>query len=280
MIEDNDDVSLGFQALERNDYHQAVFLFSSAYRDDPNRTEALRGLAWTQYCQGCYFEALQMYIEYIQKAPADFAAHEGAALTYYALGKKDDAIREMKTAATIESSNPEPHIILSSFYRGLKEYDAAQDSLREAITLKPASVDIYLEKGTLEKEQGNYAQALRFYHVAAELDPDNFEVSYRIGRLQLDSHDYSGAHLSFLTTLKLHPQWPDALYGLALAEVGLRHISSATETLETLIHIKPGFQLAYVQLARLYLKSFQIGKYYKTIKRGIAFSVKDGEYSA
>ncbi len=276
MVDNNrNDIDLGFQSLERNNYHQAAFLFSSAYRSDPNLTEALQGLAWAQYCQGRYPEALQTYLEYIQKAPANFAAHEGAALTYYAIGKKEDAIREMLTAATIESDNPEPYIFLSSFYRGLKQYDAAQDSLMKAIALKPVSVDAYLEQGTLAKEHGDFAEALKLYHLAAELEPNNFEVPYRIGRFQLDSNDYVGARQSFLHSLDLEPDWPDALYGLALAETGLRHTSSAIETLEALIHMKPGFHLAYVKVARLYLKSFQLGKYWKTIKRGVAFGVRD-----
>ena len=46
---------------------------------------------------------------------------------------------------------------------------------------------------------------------------------------------------------------------------------SAIENLETVIHLKPGFQLAYVKLARLYLRSFQLKNYWQTIKRGVAF---------
>ncbi len=264
-------VDKGLSAFYKNDYHAAVAALAEARIHNPNNPDVLHGLAGAFYTMGDYRQALQIYIDFVERFPDNLAAHEGAGLTYNRLGNKKAALREFRTLSRLAPNDPIPYTSISMLYREAKHYEAAHKELEAARRIASNHLNVYLEQGALAVAEGKMGDALRYYEAAVSLNPDNHYALSRLGYYYLETKQYQDARLFFGHALETRSKSPDALYGLALAEIGQRQWQDGIKTLHRVISISPGFRQAYITLSRTQIRVFQLRDAWKTFTELIEF---------
>ena len=90
------------------------------------------------------------------------------------------------------------------------------------------------------------------YRKALNMDPNNWKASLLIGKYYLQDHKYVKAISAFAKTLVVHPNNPDALYGMANCAYATRNITLARNSIDKLIANTSNDPQAYRLAALIY----------------------------
>lgn len=259
----------GLSAFYKGDLKTAVVILTKVRLKTPNDSNILHGLSGALYGLGRYQEALEVYVDFIKQFPDNLAAHEGAGLTYNRLGNKKATLREFRILANLAPDNPIPYTLLSMFYRMSKRYKDAHTELHTAQNIAPTNLNVYLEQGALAEAQRHLNQALDHYKAAISLDPESHYAMSRLGYGYLKLKQYQDAHQFFDRALEVHGNSTDALYGLALAEIGLQQWQNSIARLRRLITLRPGSREAYITLCRIQLRMLRFRDAWSTLSQWV-----------
>jgi tetratricopeptide (TPR) repeat protein len=106
-------------------------------------------------------------------------------------------------------------------------------------------------KARLAEQDEQWADALKFYRQAAELDPAWFEAHYNAGVIAHKLRNFSAALTSYETALALQPDSVDARYNFALALKAAGYAPDAADELKKILTANPGEVRAHLALANL-----------------------------
>ena len=106
-------------------------------------------------------------------------------------------------------------------------------------------------KARLAEQDEKWADALKFYRQAAELDPAWFEAHYNAGVIAHKLRNFSAALASYETALALQPESVDARYNFALALKAAGYAPDAADELKKILAANPGEVRAHLALANL-----------------------------
>jgi len=91
-------------------------------------------------------------------------------------------------AAQVQPDSGEVHLARAHYLaRGVRDYDGARAELELARRVLPNDPAVYFETALMDRRQGRWAEALRNFDRAIELDPRNLEY------LQATALSYSSA---------------------------------------------------------------------------------------
>lgn len=135
--------------------------------------------------------------------PRFFLAYCGIArinLTLYAAGyDHTNARREMantaiRKAAELQPDAGEVHLVRAHYYGfGVRDYDRARSELELARRTLPNNPGVYFETAIIDRRQGRYAEALRNFDRALELDPRNVDLLENAAATYTQTRHYSEA---------------------------------------------------------------------------------------
>jgi tetratricopeptide (TPR) repeat protein len=136
--------------------------------------------------------------------------------------------------STPESTNPAPDVIPTP--------DGTSNS-----TVAPITADELIKRGITQGEEGHYADAIKEFDQAIELEPDNPLIYFSRGRVNLDHGTLEQAVSDFGEAIRLKPDYFDAYLnrGIAFRELG-KYDRSSTD-ISRAIHLNPESALAYYE---------------------------------
>jgi tetratricopeptide (TPR) repeat protein len=142
-------------------------------------------------------------------------------------------------------------LVLGRARRMLRQFDDAEQALKNAARLAPHSPELPMELGTTLSAAGRHPEALAHFRRAAELQPDLGFAHLGIGRACQASGDDAAAVEAFRRAVRCQPELVDAYVGLAeaLAKTGRR--AEAIEHLRHAVRLNPSGRQAAELLARL-----------------------------
>ncbi|WFP52038.1 type IV pilus biogenesis/stability protein PilW [Methylomonas sp. EFPC3] len=132
---------------------------------------------------------------------------------YLDMGMLDVAREKLETAVRLDSSNAEIHNTLAVFYERIKDYDAADDSYRNAMRKDPESFSIKSNYGRFLCDRGKYDQAFELLNNSLESPMNNrpwFALT-NLGLCHVKQNDFRQAETCFRQALQTQPDYAPAL---------------------------------------------------------------------
>ncbi|MBX3492309.1 MAG: sulfotransferase [Parvibaculum sp.] len=159
---------------------------------------------------------------------------------HLAAGRHDHAGQAAAQVLKFEPQNPDALHLLGLV--ALRKGDAAnaEKLIAAAAALMPRHVNVWVNLGNAQREQGKLDEALLAYGRAELLDPDNPEIFLNRGLLYRDNSHALSALSSFKRLIELRPheaspylRYAEAANDLGRFQVALEYCDLALERLET-----------------------------------------------
>jgi tetratricopeptide (TPR) repeat protein len=153
----------------------------------------------------------------IQQNPKDHALYASRAQYFYERNGMDEAIQDLTTALSIDSTNVDYHHLLadvymdyfrsrlalktmeraaalyperiptllklSEFYLILKQYERSMETIDKVLRIDPQNAEAYFMFGLNFKEQGDINRAINSFQQAVEIDPKLIDAWINLGQL-------------------------------------------------------------------------------------------------
>jgi tetratricopeptide (TPR) repeat protein len=161
----------------------------------------------------------------VKVAPASVWRHQAAAEAQESQGNYVAAIAEYHTVLTLSPGRPGIHYRLGRTF--LAKWRQGQ---------LPADLDAAKEEFSLE----------------LQVDPNNSNAAYEIGEIYRSSGKLDDAQTFFETAVKAHPDFPEALVGLANVLAAQSKWQQGLPLLERAVKIRPEDQVAWYRLSQAY----------------------------
>ncbi len=247
----------------------------------PNLEEANQSLRG-----GDYERALRLYRELLESAaPPPLSARVGLLRTLLITGQYQSLERQALQFLKDQPDACQLNLLLGEAYTRRGEFRRAQQFLQKARRKESCRNRAELRLATLLKDQGKFSesrnlffelysriieqgqadlglaaialQSLQQYREANQLfrraikaTPGDVETQIAWGNLFLEKYDPANASASFSAALKINPNLPQALLGLALTHAG-RQGEQAEALLQKTLKINPRLEPAHAALAEI-----------------------------
>ena len=99
---------------------------------------------------------------------------------------------------------------------GLMQFDAAIDSYKQALKIKPDYAEAYYNMGVALNDKGNPKAAIESYKQGLKIKPDYAEAYNNIGIVLKDQGDLEAAIDSYKQAININPDYAEAYYNLSL----------------------------------------------------------------
>ncbi len=258
-----------------------------------------------------FTQAVDVYIEAIEKAPGFVPLYCLLGDIYRAIGDFEDAITEYKMAIWLDSLNIPAYIHLCQAYEEQGDYDNAIETYKKLIEIMPHRpefhsnlANIYFLKGEVELAVSHYqaaiilnpgkqwtsviAQTLGFVHQETNEDldaaisayqsaylltPDDIDIYVNLGSAFYDKEDYDNALTTYRAALELDPVNAKIHCNLGFLHWGKGDTDEAIKEYELAIKYDPTYDVAYNNLGVIYLDD--LGR----VKQAIELFTKSVEYN-
>jgi len=131
----------------------------------------------------------------------------------------------------------------------LRRYDAAIESYRRAIGIRPDYVEAHNNLGIALKDRGDLDAAIESFRLACRIAPDFTEAFNNLGIALKDKGELSSAVGCFERALTIRPDYAEAFnnLGVTLKEIG--NVEAALLAYAEAIRLRPDYPEAYRNLA-------------------------------
>jgi protein O-GlcNAc transferase len=126
-----------------------------------------------------------------------------------------------------------------------KQFNAAVESYRRAITINPDFVDAYINLGSALVELKQLEEAIKHYNCAIEIKPDCTLAYMNRGLVLKQLKQFEAAVSSYDRAIMINPQYAEAYFNRANAFQALGQLGAAIEDYERAIAIKPDYASAF-----------------------------------
>ena len=131
----------------------------------------------------------------------------------------------------------------------LKRFDAAIESYKQALRIKPDYAEVHNNMGTALSDKGDFEGAIESYKHALKIKPDYLGAYYNMGSVMRDKGDFEGAIESYKHALRIKPDYAGAYNNMGNALSSKGDLAEAIESYKQAIRIKPDFAGAYNNMA-------------------------------
>jgi len=166
-------VTLGLIEVQAENYSLAAREFRRALDIDPVNREARHELATASMLAGDFALAEITFKEAVEIRRKHWSAHYALGFFYYGRGRDDDALRVLSEAAALAPRNPSPYTLIGAIYYDTDRLDQAWSMMERSAEVAPSS-RAYNNLGTLYFAEARYADALRMYEMALEMDDTGY----------------------------------------------------------------------------------------------------------
>ena len=178
--------------LERPDVpgnlDHAVRLFQSAIAKDTRFALAHAGLGeayWNQYREtndaAWTSKATAAILEALRLDPAQPEVRMSLAVMYQGLGRRDEAIEELRHVIALQPQNDNPHRLWAAIHAAQGSWKEAVAEARRAIELRPTYWRNHAELGDTFLRAGQLKEATTAYQRIIDLQPDSARGYQRLG---------------------------------------------------------------------------------------------------
>lgn len=246
---------LGIIRSQQGRHSEALELFTSALKINPNSAQALANCARVFAALGRIDEALLSYDRSLAARPsAETLTARGNLLRD--TGRLEEALVSYKAALAINPDYPEALNNCGGALHAARRPKEALVQYDKALSLRPNYPQALNNRANLLRELKRFDEALESYDRAIALKPDFVEAINNRAIALWEMKRIDDARAAFDQALAIDPQCPAALSNrskMLWSEFGV--YDAALSDLETLVRLDPNFHLARGDLLYLRLHS-------------------------
>ncbi|MGE0043317.1 MAG: tetratricopeptide repeat protein [Vicinamibacterales bacterium] len=193
------------------------------------------------------FQALEAYSGAIALRPDSMLAHLRRGMIYRERGELDAALRDLRVAADLDPSAPQPRELLGDVNAALERYDRAAADYDAYIDLDDRSPAVLYKLALARYRAADTADAIAPLERAVALDPAFAEAHYLLGLCRRDNGDLEQARDALEEARRLAPALTAPREALAEVYGRLGRSGRAIDELEALAALdsaRPGRLIA------------------------------------
>ena len=190
--------------------------------------------------------------------PLDPMAYNDQGLIYQKLEQYEAAIDSIQQAIALKPDYWEAYLNLAGIQQTLKQFEAALINIDKAIALQPSHAIAYNSRGIMLHELERNQDAIASYNNAIALKPDYEQAYFNRGLVYQDLIEYLDALASFEQVIAINPNHTEAFINAGRALQVLRQMEISLAFLDRAIELNPESALAYTcrGMALKHLKRF------------------------
>lgn len=215
-----------------NRHQEAIEIFEEVLAHDPTRGEARYNLALAQWRSNKLDEALSTLEPLTTVASSDSQALELSSRILEAQGKTPAATALLQRAMAANPRNASLYLEFASLSFDHSSLPAGIDILDFGIKQMPDEASLYLARGILRAQLGDFVRASEDFDHADRINPRLNLVEVADGVLHSERHEPTAALSHFRAAVKSHPN--DAYARYRLAEALLMEGDTAQDRAEAL----------------------------------------------
>jgi len=245
--------------LERGE--EAVAVFAQALSLDPARREARYNLALAQRNAHHAEAALATLQPLIDAAPVEGNAASLAAEILESRGDTARAIELLRKALLANPKDVEAYLQFAALSYDHASPKVGIDILDAGLTQLPKEPKLYLVRGVLRTQLGEFAGAAEDFDTASQIDPQLSFLGVAEGLVKSQQHRSADALAEFRAAVKAHPNEAFAQYLLAEALLELGKPEGSPEYREEVaaatraVQLDPGLVAAHDLLSTVYFEN-------------------------
>lgn len=196
----------------------------------------------------------------LSKKPDDVDALVLVGKLYAAKGEAERALDFYRRALARDRSNEEIYNVMAREYLSLKRVNEAIGSLKSCVAQLPEAMGCIYYLATVLKQVGRDTEAIRYFALMGELNPDNEKILENLGEVYLHQKDLRKALDVYIQLRQLSPGDFSAAIRVALIYFELKETDKAIAEFETLSRAFPGSDRMHYFLGLLYLEKKDLEK--------------------
>ena len=204
-----------------------------------------------------------------------------ASAAYERTGDTPRAVELLRKAIVSQPDNPNHYLAFSTLCFDHSSFQVGIDVLNVGLARLPDSAPLYLARGILLIQLGQYDKGQADFEAADRLDPHQAFSSESEGLAKLQASNSNDALATVRTQLKNHPDDAFLCYLLAEildqrgAEVGSPQFREAAQSASKAALLRPDLVLAHDLLSGLYLKSGELDKATEQCRLALRYDSSD-----
>lgn len=242
-------------------FQEAIPIFQQVLDLEPNLPSARYNLALDAWKAGDTHAAIQTLLPLVQSGHADSEVLNLAADIYESDGDTPRAVELLRKEIVQNPKSLSAYLDFAALSFDHASYKVGIDMLNAGLTQLPQAAQLYLDRGVLYAQTGDYAKAMQDFETANRLDPQVSFAGTAEGLLQSQEHDQRGALSTLRNQAKQHRN--DAMSQFLLAEALSRESKlknspeywEEIQTAKRAAELDPTLVAAHDLLAVLYLRS-------------------------
>ncbi len=259
LVEKKNDVKLliqlGFVLLEADSVDQAIIALSRAKEANPNLAVVYQGLGEAYSRQGVTPFAITQYEKSIELDSTRVDVHNSLAKLYYKEHRYNDAAREYKRVAVIDTTNQAALLELARMYMSSrpKLYVDAAEVLKLYVRRFPNAEDVWPSYTEALYFTGQYSDAIKAAQRALKNDPKNGDVLRFLASSQSRLKQYKEGVDSYTRLRSVDALKLGDLIELAEDYSELKKDTLTLQTYQEIVKIRPDLKAVYINMGTIYM---------------------------
>ena len=240
--------------LER--FQEAIPVFEQALSLDPSKQSVRYYLALSQWNSRNAAEALASLQPLIAADQSDERVLELAAGIYESTGETQQAIDILRKAILAHPKNPDAYVQFAYLTYNHGSPQIGIDFLNAGLTQMPQEGQLYLVRGILRCQLGEFTKSFDDFQTANQLDPGLSYANVAKGIVESQVHKPAEALAEFRAAAKEHPNEALTQYLLseALSDQDNPDLAEAITAASRAIQLAPKLVAAHDLIAGIYLQ--------------------------
>jgi tetratricopeptide (TPR) repeat protein len=197
------------------------------------------------YMEGQLQQALSENTLVLERFPNSVALYNIAGASNAGLMQFDAAIDSYKKALSIKPDYAEAYSNMGLALRDKGDLDASIDSCKKALSIKPDYAEAYSNMGLALRDKGDLDASIDSFKKAIKIKPDFAEAYSNMGIALKDKGDLKAAKDSYKQALSIKPDYAEAYSNMGAILKDMGDLDASIDSCKKAIKIKPDFAEAY-----------------------------------
>jgi tetratricopeptide (TPR) repeat protein len=262
---------------------KAVAVFQQILTSHPDDPRARRALAAVQLAADHAREALATLQPLLDGSDPDTATLQLAASAYEKLGETPDAVKFLRAAIVKDPSNMSLYVDFANIAFTHQSFQAGIEMMNAGLKREPDAAPLYLARGVLYVQTGDFEKAEADFDKAEQLDPQHSEAGIAQGLAAEEKHQDDPDKALAVVRSKL-AKTPNDAFLLYLESAIIQQKAPAAgspefehgmESAKKAVKLQPSLANAHDVLANYYLQAGEIASTISECRAALAHNPKD-----